>query len=97
MDPLSLISVALEQIVEEISIPKHDAVVYCIVLCLYIYIVLLAMHTSQMRFQYERRREKRAVLRERKKALGSPVNKVDRVEGRGWIQSDVPMIEKARV
>src|SRR6218665_98573 len=60
---------------------------YCIVLYLYIYIALLAVHTNQKRFQCERPREKRAVLRERKEALGSPVNKVDRVEGRSWFQS----------
>src|SRR6218665_486527 len=52
-----------------------------IVLYLYIYIALLAVHTNQKRFQCERPREKRAVVRERKKALGySPVNKVDRVQ-----------------
>src|SRR6218665_2754671 len=55
---------------------------YCIVLYLYISIALLAVHTNQKRFQCQRPREKRAVLRERKEALGSPVNKVDRVEGR---------------
>src|SRR6218665_1111336 len=57
-------------------------VLYCIVLHLYIYIALLAVHTNQKRFECERPREKRAVWRERKEALGSPVNKVDRVEGR---------------
>jgi len=40
------------------------------------YIALLAVHTNQKSFQCERPREKRAVLRERKEALGSPVNKV---------------------
>ena len=48
----------------------------CIVLYLYIYIALLAVHTNEKRFQCERPREKRAVLRERKEALGSPVNKL---------------------
>jgi len=42
------------------------------------------VHPNQKRFQCERPREKRAVLRERKEALGSTVNKVDRVEGRSW-------------
>jgi len=37
------------------------------------------VHTNQKRFQYERAREKRTVLRERKETLSSPVNKVDRV------------------
>ena len=72
-------------------------VLYCIVLYLYIYIALLAVHTNQKRFQCERPREKRAVLRELKEALGSPVNKVDRVERRSWFQSEGPMIAKARV
>ena len=57
-------------------------VLYCIELHLYIYIALLSVHTNQKRFQCKRPREKRAVFRERKEALGSPVNKVDRVEGR---------------
>ena len=47
--------------------------VYCIVLYLYIYIALLAVHTNHKHFRCERPREKRAVLRERKEALGSPV------------------------
>ena len=42
---------------------------YCIVLYLYIYIALPAVHTNQKRFQCERPREKRAVLRERKEAV----------------------------
>jgi len=58
----------------------------CIVLYLYIYTVLLAVNTNQKHFQCERPREKGAVLRERKEALGSPVNKVDHVEGRSWFQ-----------
>jgi len=59
---------------------------YCIVLYLYIYIALLTVLTNQKRFQCKRPREKRAVLRERKEALGSPVSKVDRVEGRSWLR-----------
>src|SRR6218665_2058385 len=70
---------------------------YCTVLYQYIYIALLSVHTNQKRFQCERPREKRAVLRERKEALGLPVNKVDRVEGSSWFQSEGPMIAKARV
>jgi len=65
---------------------------YRIVLYLYIYIALLAVHTNQKRFQCERPREKRAVLRERKEALGSPVKKVDRVEGRSWYE--YPSLQK---
>ena len=72
---------------------QHD----CIVLYLYIYIALLTVHTNQKRFQCERSREKRAVLRERKEALGSPVNKLDLIEGRNWFQSEGPMIAKACV
>src|SRR6218665_1705361 len=56
-----------------------------IVLYLYIYIALLVVHTNQKRFLCERPREKTAVLRERKEALGSPVSKVDCVEGRCWL------------
>src|SRR6218665_2271330 len=55
-----------------------------IVLYLYIYITFLEVHTNQKRFQCERPREKRTVLREQKEALGSQVSKVDRVEGRSW-------------
>src|SRR6218665_648933 len=47
----------------------HVCILYCIVLYLCIYIALLAVHTNQKRFQCERPREKRAVLRERKEAL----------------------------
>src|SRR6218665_1899592 len=78
----------------DICCTRLNKVLYCNVLYLYIYIALLAVHTNQKRFQCERPREKRAVLRERKEALGSPVNKVDRVEGRSWFQSEGPMIAK---
>ena len=44
---------------------------YCIVLYLYIYMALLTVHTNQKCFQCERPREKRAVLREWKEALGN--------------------------
>jgi len=53
-----------------------------IVLYLCIYIALLEVHANQKRFQCKRPREKRAVLREQKEALGSLVSKVNRVEGR---------------
>ena len=69
----------------------------CIVLYLYIYIALFEVHTNQKRFQCKRPRKKSAVLRERKEALGSPINKVDRAEGRSWFQSAGKMIAKARV
>jgi len=59
---------------------------YCIVLYLYIYIALLAVHTNRKRFQCERPREERAVLSERKDALGTRVSKVDRVKGRSLVQ-----------
>jgi len=36
-------------------------------------------------------------LREQKEALVSPVNKVDRVEGRSWFQNEGPKIAKALV
>ena len=47
----------------------------CIVLYPYIYIALLAVHTNQKSFPFERPREKRAALREEKETLGSPVIK----------------------
>jgi len=46
----------------------------CIVLYLYVYIALLAVHTNQKCFQCERLRKKREVLREQEEALGSLVN-----------------------
>jgi len=57
------------------------SVLYCIIFYLNIYIALLTGHNNQKRFQGKILRERRAVLRERKEALGSPVNKVNRVEG----------------
>ena len=51
---------------------------FCVplVLYLYIYIALFAVHTNHKRFQSERPREKRAVSRERNEAHGLPVNNV---------------------
>ena len=66
----------------EISVSSAQYKMYCIVLYLYIYIALLAVQTNQKRSQFESLREKKAVLREQKDAIGSPVNKVDGVEGR---------------
>src|SRR6218665_769180 len=83
----------------EISKPSNmpgspeKATTNTIVLYLYIYKALLAVHTNQC----GRPREKRAILRERKEALGSPANEVDCVEGRSWFQNKGPMIAKARV
>src|SRR6218665_2574036 len=65
-----------------IGSPRH----YYIVLYLYIYIALLAVHTNQKRFQLEIPKEKRAVLRERKEAFGSPVNKEERVKVGTWFK-----------
>ena len=73
----------------------QQAVLYCTALYLYIYIALLPVYTNQKRFQCEGHREKRAVLRERKETLGSPVNKVNHVEGRSWFHSEGPIITKA--
>ena len=67
----------------------------CIVLYMYIYIALLTVHTNQKHAQFERPREKRTVLRERKEALGSTVSKMDRVEGGSRFQSAGPMLAKA--
>ena len=64
-------------------------------------IVSIHLHSASCSAQQSEalpvRETQRAVLRERKEALGSPVNKVDRVEGRSWFQSEGPMIAKARV
>ena len=59
---------------------------------LYIYIAPLTVHANQKNFQCERPREKRAVSRGGKEALGSPVNKVERAEGGSWFQSEGLMI-----
>src|SRR6218665_4040170 len=64
---------------------------YCMVVYLYIYIALHAVHTNQKRFQCKRPREKSAVLRERKEVLGSPVRsrrrkELVRVKGRSWLR-----------
>ena len=44
---------------------------YCIVLYLYIYIAVLAVHTNQKRLQCERRGEKTAVLSEQKRGTNA--------------------------
>src|ERR1043165_9058729 len=68
----------------------------CIVLYLSIYIAPLAVHTNQRRSQCERPREKKEVLRQRKEALGPPVNKQERVKEGSWFHSAGPMKAKAR-
>jgi len=45
------------------------------------------VHTNQKRFQCERPREKRAVLRERKEALGSPVNNLAVLESEALLST----------
>src|SRR6218665_804199 len=57
--------------------PKADSSVVLYLIYCIVYITLLAVHTNQKRFKCVRSREQRAVLRERKEALGSPANKVD--------------------
>src|SRR6218665_3161018 len=47
----------------EIGSQCRSLTMHCIVLYLYIYIALLAVHTNQKRFQCERLREKRGVVR----------------------------------
>ena len=68
---------------------------HCIV-SIHLYSASCSAHQSEALPVRETQKEER-VLRERKEALGSPVNKVDRVEGRSWFQSEGPMIAKARV
>src|SRR5688572_9098528 len=72
-------------------------ILYCIVLYLSIYIAPLAVHTNQRRSQCERPREKKEVFRQRKEALGPPVNKQERVKGGSWFHSAGPMKAKAVV
>ena len=72
-------------------------ILYCIVLYLSIYIAPLAVHTNQRRSQCERPREKKEVFRQRKEALGPPVNKQERVKGGSRFHSAGPMKAKARV
>ena len=67
---------------EILHVERIQWLLYCIASIHYI--VPHAVHTNQKCFQYKRPREKRAVLRERKEALGSQVSQVDRVEGRSW-------------
>src|SRR5688572_7511726 len=72
----------------------------CLVLYLSIYIAPLAVHTNQRRSQCERPREKKEVFRQRKEALGPPVNKQERVKGGSCFHSAGtagPMKAKARV
>src|SRR5688572_4801887 len=70
-------------------------ILYCIVLYLSIYIASLAVHTNQRRSQCERPKEKKEVFRQRKEALGPPVNKQERVKGGSWFHSAGPMKAKA--
>jgi len=72
-------------------------VLYCIVLYLSIYIAPLAVHTNQRRSQCERPTEKIEVLRQRKEALGAPVNKQERVKEGSWFHSSGPMKAKVRI
>ena len=65
-----------------------------IVLDRYIYIALPTLHNNQKHFQSKRPREYRAVLRERKQALVSPVNKVDRVVGGCWFQAQNQRLQR---
>src|SRR6218665_978079 len=71
----------MKSLISTIATEDQSEALSCIVLYLYIYIALLAVHTNQKRFQCERPREKR----ELKEAFVSPVNKVDCVEGRSKI------------
>ena len=64
---------------------------YCIVFNLYAYIALLAVHKNQKRFTLRDTQGK-----EKKDAIGSPVKKVDHIEGGSWFQSTGPMIAPVR-
>jgi len=68
----------------------RNLTLYCIV-SIHLYSASFSAHQSEA---LPVPREKSAALRERKEALGTPVNEVDRVEGRSWFQSEGPMIAK---
>jgi len=55
---------------------------YCIV-SIHLYSASYSAHESEV-LPVQKTQREGAVLRERKEALGSPVSKVDRVEGRSW-------------
>jgi|SRR6218665_3246005 len=61
----SMVRVMLRSVVTVVllALTKWNPGQYCIVLYLYIYIAPLAVHTNQKRFQCERPRENRTVLR----------------------------------
>src|SRR6218665_1453190 len=84
-----------QQLKDDMDVQMYECILYCII-SIHLYSAL-AVHTNQKRFQCERPREKRAVLRVRKEALGSPFNKVDRIERRSWFQGEGPMFARARV
>ena len=71
----------------------------CVSVCIvsiHLYSAVCSAHHSEALPVKETQREESSLER-KKLALGSPVNKVDRVEGRNWFQSKGPMIGKARV
>jgi len=62
-----------------VSLPDTESgVLYCIV-SIHLYVALPAVHTNQKRFQCERPKEKRAVLRERKEARGTSCTEPHRI------------------
>jgi len=85
----------LEGAIYTCSITIHYIIRDCIV-SIHLYSAAYSAHQSDALPVRKTQRESfaLAVLRERKQALGSPVNKVDRVEGRSWFQSEGPMIAK---
>src|SRR6218665_1353902 len=78
--------------------PLYCIVLYCVVsYCIYLYvcIALLTVHNNQKRFQCKIPREMKVVLRERKEAPGSPVNKEERCQRRET--ASVPTLQHFRV
>ena len=62
---------------------KYIIVLYCIV-SIHLYSASCSAHQSEALPVRETQREESSLERT-KEALGSPVNKVDRVEGRSWL------------
>src|SRR6218665_1568967 len=71
---------------EILCVERIQWLLYCIVsIHLYSTSCSVTVYSNQKRLQCKKPRDKRAVLREVKEALGAPVSIVDRVEGRSWL------------
>jgi len=69
---------------------------YCIYIYIHLYSASCSAHQSEALPVRETQIEESSLERT-KEALGSPDNKVVRVEGRSWFQGEGQMIAKARI